>query len=330
MKNPHLLHIASVVSFLALTLTSPLIGQTQQWVQVWGDEFDVDGAPDPAKWGYEIGMLRNNENQYYTSRPENVRVENGMLVIEAKKEPYLGAQYTSASIHTMSTDRREIKFDVKGGRLEVRAKMPSVSGSWAAFWTLGIDSWTEEGGWPGSGEIDVFEYVAHTPHAVFGNVHYEGTDGYHKDSVKDFNVKSVDINAPPIHEDFHVFRVDWYEDRIEWYFDAILYHSFLIDPLAINGNALTQPHYLILNLAVGGSWGSPIDPDFVSDQYLVDYVRVYELVNVPETAGVAAMLGGLTSAALVFSRLRSSFTKTPKEKDHRPHWLHRIFWPSHR
>lgn len=290
--------LAGLSLALALTTTS---AQTPEWQLVWSDEFDYVGAPDPAKWGYEIGYLRNNEAQYYTDRPENVRVENGMLVIEARKESYSVYQYTSASIHTMSTDRQEVLFSTTGGRLEVRARMPSVSGSWAAFWTLGADSWTAEGGWPRSGEIDVLEHVAHTPYAAFGNLHYQGTDGLHKDSVGAYDPRSTDPAAPPLSADFHVFRVDWHEDRIEWYVDGVKYHEASIVGSGIDGTPFHSPHYLILNLAVGGSWGSPIDPDFTSDQYLVDYVRVYQLASIPEPK-VSAVVLGLGSMLALFAR----------------------------
>lgn len=282
----------------------------REWRLVWNDEFNYTGAPDSAKWGYEIGRLRNNEAQYYTDRPENVRVENGALVIEAKKESYSGAEYTSASIQTMSTDRQELKLQVTGGRLEVRAKLPSTSGSWAAFWTLGADSWTPQGGWPRSGEIDVFEYVAHTPHAVFGNVHYLGADGLHKDAVKDYNVRSADINAAPISDDFHVFRVDWHADRIEWYFDDILYHQVSVVASATTGDPFGSPHYLILNLAVGGSWGSPIAPDFVSDKYIVDYVRVFQLTEIPEPATTTLLHGGAAAVASTATLRRRRLRRT--------------------
>lgn len=300
-----------MASLLAILLASTA-AQAQEWTLVWGDEFDYAGAPDPAKWGYETGHFRNNEAQYYTDRRENVRVENGLLVIEARKEAYSGYQYTSASIHTMTTDRKNVLFSTTGGRLEVRAKLPAVSGSWAAFWTLGADSWTEQGGWPRSGEIDVFEYVAHTPHAVFGNLHYEGTDGIHKDNVKDYNLHHTDWQAAPFHTDFHIFRVDWHEDRIEWYVDDIKYHEVSLVGTSMAGNPFGDAHYLILNLAVGGSWGSPIAEDYISDQYLVDYVRVYQLGStIPEPAQAACACAIAAAVAIASCRPRHREADVP-------------------
>jgi beta-glucanase (GH16 family) len=271
--------------------------QTYAWQQVWGDEFDYAGAPDPARWGHEIGRLRNDEAQYYTDRLENARVENGHLVIEARKESYLGAAYTSASVHTMSTDRQTVKFSTSGGRLEVRAKLPGTAGCWPAFWTMGADSWTASGGWPKSGEIDIFEYIANTPHVAFGNLHYLGADGYHKDNVAAYDVRSADYLAAPISSGYHTFRVDWHSDRIEWYFDNVKYHTVSIAPAAMSGDPFHRPHYLILNLAMGGSWGSPVDPSFASAQYLVDYVRVSQLVEVPVTYAAWQLGQGIPAGA---------------------------------
>lgn len=284
-------------------VTSAAFGQTYAWQQVWGDEFDYTGAPDPVKWGYEIGKLRNNEDQYYTDRLDNARVENGNLVIEAKKESYSGSAYTSASVHTMSTDRQTVKFSTTGGRLEVRAKLPGTAGCWPAFWTLGADSWTSSGGWPKSGEIDIFEYVANTPYVAFGNLHYLGTDGYHKDHVASYDVRSANYLAAPISSDYHIFRVDWYTDRIEWYVDNVKYNESSIDPAIMTGDPFHNPHYLILNLAVGGSWGSPIDANFTSAKYLVDYVRVSQLVAVPLTFAAWQLEQGIP-------------TGTPATEDH--------------
>ncbi|MDR0532347.1 MAG: glycoside hydrolase family 16 protein [Verrucomicrobiales bacterium] len=278
---------------------SSVCGTEYQWQEVWGDEFDYNGAPDPTKWGYEIGQLRNGEAQYYTSRPDNVRVANGTLIIEAQKESYNGAQYTSASIQTLSTDRQTVNFSTIGGRLEVRAKLPSVGGTWPAFWTMGTDSWTPQGGWPKSGEIDVFEYIANTPYVVFGNLHYAGSDGLPKDNVGSYDPRSTNLSADPLYADWHTFRVDWYPDRIEWYMDDILYHMVTIDPSQMTDNPFNKPQYLILNLAVGGSWGSPIDADFNSAELLVDYVRVSQLMAIPEPPVTALFWLGLASTALL-------------------------------
>lgn len=309
-SSPFISIFAVLTAGVLISFTTPHANadQTYQWQVVWGDEFNYTGAPDPTKWGYEIGQLRNGENQYYTDRLDNVRVENGALVIEAKKESYNGAQYTSGSIQTMSTDRQQVLFSTTGGRLEVRAKLPAVGGSWPAFWTMGADSWTAQGGWPKSGEIDVFEYIANTPYAVFGNLHYLGSDGYHKDNVAAYDPRSTNPFAAPISNDFHTFRVDWYSNRMEWYVDDVLYHTVAIDPAQMTGDPFNSPQYLILNLAVGGSWGSPIDANFTSAEYLVDYVRVSQLEAVPEPDAWSLLVPGLLLAGLI-SRARSKARK---------------------
>ena len=147
------------------------------WRLVWSDEFDYTGLPDPKKWDYEEGFVRNNEAQYYTrARKENARVENGMLVIEGRKEKFpvpqassggkgrQFADYTAASLITLN------KADWKFGRIEVRAKLPQGRGVWPAIWMLGSN--IRQVGWPACGEIDIMEFVGHTPGFVHATVHF--------------------------------------------------------------------------------------------------------------------------------------------------------------
>ena len=133
------------------------------WTLVFADEFDTEGALDPAKWGYEIGSIRNNELQYYTSRSENVRAEKGTLLIEGRREAYQGYAYTSASINTRG------RFEFLYGRVEVRAKLPTGNGTWPAIWMLGTN--IGEVGWPTCGEIDIMENVGFEPLKIYGTVH---------------------------------------------------------------------------------------------------------------------------------------------------------------
>ena len=137
---------------------------------VMQDEFDVDGAPNSSYWIYDIGTGNNgwgnNESQYYTSRPENVVVEDGMLKITARQELYMGSNYTSARILTKG------KVEQKYGRIEARIKCPLGQGLWPAFWMLGED--IDEVGWPNCGEIDIMEYLGNNPTTVFGSVHGPG------------------------------------------------------------------------------------------------------------------------------------------------------------
>ncbi len=251
------------------------------WKLVWSDEFDVDGRPDPAKWGYEQGFVRNQEMQYYTKdRPENARVENGMLIIEGRKEQFKNpdydsdaegwqkqreyAQYTAASLVTWDT------ATWRYGRVEVRAKLPEGKGAWPAIWMLG-----EGKGWPEGGEIDIMEWLGREPNVVHATVHY-AEDGKH--TMTGDRIKFEAPNA-----DFHIYAIEWNAQRIDFFFDDTRYFSFSIDEAGEGpDNPFRQPFYLLINLALGGSWGGEIDPDLTSWQYLIDYVRVYELAEVEQ------------------------------------------------
>ena len=227
------------------------------WKLVWDDEFDTPGLPDPTKWAYEEGFVRNNEAQYYTkARLENCRVENGALVIEARKElfpnPHGGtarpAGYTSASIYTLG------QASWTFGRLEMLAKLPRGNGVWPAFWTLGDN--VSAVGWPACGEIDIMEFVGKTPDKVFGTLHWK--HGGHQ-------AKGGNLTVKEPWADFHVYAVEWSADRMDFFFDDTKYNSIALAAAADDGssNAFRKPHHLKLNLAVGGSWGGKIDESFL-------------------------------------------------------------------
>lgn len=237
---------------------------TPGWSLVFADEFERPGSPDPAKWTPELGYVRNEEAQYYTARPENLRVEDGALVIEAREERYQGFSYTSASITTI--DHEHFLY----GRLEVRAKLPFGLGTWPAAWLLGAG--INEVGWPASGEIDIMEHVGHEPNRIYGTVH---TPAYNH-TLNTAKGGSLDLEAP--WERFHVYAVEWSKDRIDFFVDDRRYFTFANEG---GGNAVwpfDQPHYLILNLAIGGSWGGErgIDDAAFPHRYVIDYVRVYQ------------------------------------------------------
>jgi beta-glucanase (GH16 family) len=230
---------------------------------VFSDEFETAGSLDPAKWAYEVGYIRNDEKQYYTSRPENVRAESGHLVIEARKEAYQGYAYTSASVHTLG------RFELLYGRVEVRAKLPTGRGAWPAIWTLGVNR--GQVGWPACGEIDIMENVGFDPLRIHASVHtaaYNHTIGTQKTA-------SVAVADPS--QDFHVYSLDWYPDRIEVALDGRVYFTFQNEGTGDRGWPFDKPQHLILNLAIGGAWGGQkgIDDALFPKRYLVDYVRVY-------------------------------------------------------
>jgi beta-glucanase (GH16 family) len=242
---------------------TPPAAPSGDWTLVFSDEFDTPGAPDPAKWGFELGYIRNNEKQFYTSRPENVRIEGGALVVEARKELYQGFDYTSASLNTLG------RFEFQYGRVEVRAKLPAGIGMWPAIWTLGVNRRTV--GWPACGEIDIMENVGFEPLRIHGSVHtaaYNHTKGTQKTAT-------IDIGNPS--EDFRVYAMEWYRDRIDVFADGQKYFTFRNEGSGSQVWPFDAAQYLLINLAIGGSWGGQkgIDDSRFPARYVVDYVRVY-------------------------------------------------------
>lgn len=233
---------------------------------VMSDEFNVDGALDTNLWSYNIGTgsngWGNNELQYYTSRPSNIKVENGMLHITARNEQYMGKSYTSARILTKG------KFEKKYGRIEARIKLPRGKGLWPAFWMLGANSDTVI--WPQCGEIDIMEYVGSKPTEFFGTVH--GPGYYGGTSIG----KTYTLPNSRFDTDFHVFGIEWDENYINFYVDDKLYNQ--ITPDNVPGEwVFNESFYIILNVAVGGNLpGSPNSETPFPQTMLVDYIRIYE------------------------------------------------------
>lgn len=257
----------------AMALVAGLAGAQERegWKLVWSDEFDKPGLPDAKKWTYETGFVRNKESQYYTkARSENARVENGTLIIEGRKEAYTApdgkkANYTAASLTT------EGLFATTYGRIEVRAKLPRGRGMWPAIWMLGTN--INQIGWPKCGEIDIMEFVGHEPEKVHATVHWFGYGkGKHT---------SLGGNLPKQKpsDDFHVYAVEWLADRMDFYYDETQYFSYPIEKAGKDEkNPFHKPHYLLMNLAIGGSWGGQkgIDDSIFPQQYPIDYVRIYK------------------------------------------------------
>ncbi|MDR1936897.1 MAG: glycoside hydrolase family 16 protein, partial [Tannerellaceae bacterium] len=230
--------------YVFLLLLLPLVtacraGEQQKLKPVWSDEFEYSGLPDPQKWNYEEGMIRNGEAQYYTrSRLENARVENGELVITARKETFQDASYTSASINTKGL------FEFQGGRVEVRARLPRGRGVWPAIWTLGTN--INEVGWPVCGEIDIMEFVGYEPGVVYANVHtgdYNHTKGTGRGG-------RIQTDSP--FDDFHIYAVEWYADRMDFYFDDQKYFTCDRKGEGSGEWPFDAPQYLLINLAIGG------------------------------------------------------------------------------
>lgn len=231
---------------------------------VMEENFDTNGAPNSSIWGYDIGGngWGNNELQYYTDRPENIVVENGVLKITARQESYMGSGFTSARILTKG------KFQQKYGRIEARIKLPWGKGLWPAFWMLGADIDTNS--WPACGEIDIMEYLGNDPTTVLGTVHGPGYSG--GESIS----KSYSLTNSRFDTDFHVFGIEWGEDYINYYVDDVLYNQVKRED--VTGEwVFNKPFFIILNMAVGGNLpGSPNQDTVFPQEMLVDYVRVYQ------------------------------------------------------
>ncbi|AEI42402.1 carbohydrate binding domain-containing protein [Paenibacillus mucilaginosus] len=253
----------------------------EAWKLRWADEFDQPGI-DPAKWNFIEGGggYGNNELQNYTNRPENARVEDGSLVIEAREESFGGSPYTSSKLTSQG------KGEWTYGRYEIRAKLPAGQGIWPAIWMMPADE-TLYGPWPSSGEIDIMELLGHRPGQIFGTLHY----GKPKEETQ---ASYILPGNKGFDDDYHVFAIEWEPGEIRHYVDGILY-SRMNDWFSHNSNeaaAYTYPapfdrdFYMQLNLAVGGNWpGNPDATTTFPQRMLVDYVRVYELDGMYRSAG---------------------------------------------
>ena len=235
---------------------------------VWSDEFNqTDGsAPDAAKWNYETGGSGwgNNELEYYTTSTNNARIEDGNLVIEARRENFGGKNYTSARLVTKG------KWSWTYGRIEARIKLSRGQGIWPAFWMLGTN--IDASRWPACGEIDIMENIGREAGLIHGTVHgpgYSGGNGIGGPAALPGGAAFAD--------DFHVYAMECEPNRIRWLVDDQPY--FTITPARLPAGTqwvYNQPKFLLLNLAVGGAWpGNPDEKTIFPQRLLVDYVRVY-------------------------------------------------------
>jgi beta-glucanase (GH16 family) len=273
---------SSVCLVAALALGALTCGKTPAygaWQLVWSDEFaQPDGSsPDPTKWGYDIGNgssgWGNNELEYYTSRTNNARIQNGQLVIEADQESYGGENYTSARMLTQG------KWSWAYGRMEASIKLPRGQGIWPAFWMLGtnIDSVY----WPTCGEVDIMENIGNTndqAHA-HGTIHGPQNGGDYNGGAGVGGTYTLP-GGGALADAFHLYAVEWTTNQIKWYVDSTLYFTATPSSLPSGGVwVFTAPQFLILNLAVGGNWpGNPDATTVFPQQMLVDYVHVYTYV----------------------------------------------------
>jgi|SRR5581483_11641986 len=273
-------------SVAAVALMGALASARAGWTLTWSDEFNGDSI-DTNHWTFERGNgangWGNRELEYYTARPENAFVRDGLLHIQARQEPLEKFKYTSARMKTHGL------FSQRYGRFEFRAKLPSGKGYWPALWLLPAKP--VYGGWAASGEIDVMEAKGDDPGTVLGTIHYGGRWPHNTHS-----------NGPEYHfpagqsaaSDFHLYAVDWTTNAIKWSVDGHVYETQTHWWSASNPADLSQrnpfpapfdqPFYIIMNLAVGGDFdGDPDAGTAFPGEMVVDYVRVYQ-----ETGGSAA------------------------------------------
>ena len=256
------------------TTASTPSSSASKWTLVWNDEFSGGNgsAPDRSKWVIETGGngWGNHELEYYTNRVDNVQVQDGNLVITARKEAYsdndgVMRSYTSARLKTAH------KFSQVYGRFEARIQIPRGQGIWPAFWMLGDD--IDQKGWPGCGEIDIMENIGKEPGIVHGTIHGPGYSGGHGIGSP-FSLPSGQNFA----DGFHTYAVEWGPDVIRFYVDDQLYATRTPADLPRDAKwVYDHPFFIILNLAVGGDWpGNPDATTKLPQTMLVDYVRVYK------------------------------------------------------
>ena len=248
---------------------------------IWADEFDLDGTPDSANWSFEKGFVRNHELQWY--QPENAYCRDGKLIIEARRERKKNTDYTPGSdnwrINREYAEYTSSSLLTRGlhswmfGRFEMRAKIDTRSGLWPAFWTLGVT-----GSWPHNGEIDIMEYYEGR---ILANIAW-GAEEKWQPVWGDFRlpVDSLKVKDSNWSDKFHVWRMDWDKERIRLFLDDVLLNEAILS-LTINRdgegrNLFLQPHYIIINLAIGGTaGGDPSDTSFPA-YYEIDYIRVFQ------------------------------------------------------
>ena len=254
-----------------------------KWNLVWDDEFNQpDGSPpDPAKWGYGLGNnggWGNSEQEYYTARTNNARIEGGQLVIEADQESYGGSSYTSARLNTQG------KWSWTYGRIEARIKIPRGQGIWPAFWTLGANINSE--GWPACGEIDILENIGNSNNLgiVFGTIHGPVSGGRDYNGGAGVQGRFALTGGSALADDFHVYAVQWTTNQVQWFVDSNLFFTATPASLPSGGTWIfTHPQFLTLNVAVGGTWpGNPDGTTVFPQQMLVDYVRIYQQTAQPQ------------------------------------------------
>jgi beta-glucanase (GH16 family) len=284
---------AAFFSTLLLFIFVSNVSNAGDWQLVWHDEFETNGAPDPANWDYERGFVRNEEPQWY--QPENAFCTNGSLVIEARPEHKRNPDFVAGS-QSWRTSREWIDYtsaslitrglhEFTYGKFEMRARIDTQAGSWPAFWTLGADK--ANVGWPGCGEIDIMEFYTQK---IRANIDYE-FNGQSKWSAVARPVSEANSNAWS--NAFHVWTMEWNEKKIALLLDGKLMNLLVLSTAdqADHGNPFHKPLYLILNQALRSSDTNISQMQFPV-RYEIDWVRVYQRTNdvtLPPPSGLSGI-----------------------------------------
>ncbi len=253
---------------MTMTSPAPQMALPADYALVWSDEFSDEGLVNPAHWSYDTGMNRqgwhNNELQYYSAaRLENAQVRDGQLLITARKESlrdaadWGGQAYTSARLVTQGLAAWTHGF------FEVRARLPCGTGTWPAIWML-----ASAGEWPAAGELDIMEQVGKDPTRIFSTVHTSAGSGAHGSGAA---TQLADACTA-----FHNYQMHWTADQIRFGVDNVVHFTYTNQGKGTQQWPFTKPQFLILNLAIGGDLGGPVDDHQLPQQLAIDYVRVYQ------------------------------------------------------
>lgn len=287
MKRKKQLIMSLVISSLMVSSFIPTVTAKADtgWNLAWSDEFNGTSI-NTSNWKYETGGdgWGNNELEYYTNRSENARIENGNLVIEARKENYNGMNYTSARLKSQGLKNWTY------GKVEARMKLPAGQGVWPAFWMLGEN--ISQVSWPKCGEIDIMEHI-NNESAIHGTIHWDSTGN---NTHAQYGAASPNIDVTQ----YHVYSIEWDASSIKWFVDGTQYLEANIANNINGTDEFHKPFFILFNLAIGGNW--PGNPDgstpFPAKMY-VDYVRVYQHGDNNQTPAptAPAVPSGLSAAA---------------------------------
>lgn len=263
---------------LCLLTCNTILHAQHTYKLVWSDEFNKDGVPDSSKWNYEKGFVRNEEHQWY--QPENAFCKNGLLIIEARREQKPNPLFKAGS-NNWRTGRKNIEYTSacmitagkhqwQYGKFELRARIDIDAGVWPAWWTLGVEKH-----WPANGEIDIMEFYRDT---LLANILCRGVNNSNEWYTTKTGVQQLGGKAWAAQ--FHTWRMDWTEEYVALYVDDSLLNKVAVEKLVNKDgsgfNPFKQPHYMLLNLAIGGQNGGDPSQTAFPKRMEVDWVRVWQ------------------------------------------------------